>query len=496
MAVILLDGHSLTLTQAEAIANGAPIGIAPEARAAVEADRAVIERIMHGDKAVYGVNTGFGFFANQRIDSSDLLKLQDNIIQSHAAGYGAALSIAETRLAMALRLHVLLKGYTGVRFSLCQALLDLINAHIYPIIPEYGSVGASGDLAPLAHLALSLTGRGKVSYNGEEMDASEALAAAGLTPVTLAEKEGLGLINGTQIMLSVGGLALIAGQRLGPMADLVAALTFEAMVAHPEVLDPRIHALRGQKGQIACAQAIREHLQGSYLYHPATKHARVQDPYSLRCAPQIHGPCCEALAYAEGIIGRELNAATDNPLVFSDTGEAISGGNFHGEPLAMAFDFAAIALSELSSVSERRLELLLNPHLSGLNAFLAANQGLESGYMASQYLSASLVNQDKLLANPACTDSIPGNVGIEDHVSMGMTSARKLRQLVPNCRVVLAIEAMAAAAAIDMRDVEPLGKGSQLLYNTIRAHVKPLTCDRIVAEDIQGAVDALQTIKL
>ncbi len=492
--MIVLDGHSLTLQQATAIASGTAVTIDPQTQHAVDAGRSVVEAIMHGDKAVYGVNTGFGFFANKRISHDQLVKVQDNIIQSHAAGFGPALSVEETRLAMALRLHVLLKGCTGVRFTLCQALLNLITAGIYPLIPEYGSVGASGDLAPLAHLALPLTGRGRVLYQGEEMDASAALAAAGLEPFVLAEKEGLGLINGTQVMLAVGGLALAEGLRLGRLADLVVALTYDAMMAHTEPLDPRIHELRGQTGQIASAHAIRTHLEGSYLYDPSMKRLRVQDSYSLRCAPQIHGPCQEALAYAETIISRELNAATDNPLTFTDTQEAISGGNFHGEALAMAFDFAAIALSELANVSERRLELLLNPHFSGLHAFLAPKEGLESGYMASQYLSASLVNEDKLLANPACTDSIPGNVGIEDFVSMGMTSARKLRQIVTNCRTVLAIEAMAAAAAIDQRGVKPLGKGSQRLYDAIRHHVKPLTEDRIVADDINGAVETLKRI--
>ncbi len=492
---IVLDGQSLSSAQARAIAAGASVKIAPQASEAVKADRTIVEEIIHGKKAVYGINTGLGFFANKRIGAADLIKLQENIVQSHAAGYGNPLSIPETRLVMALRLNTFVKGFSGVRFELCQALLDLINANIYPLIPEYGSVGASGDLAPLAHLALTLTGRGRVRYNNEEMTSAEALRHANLKPFVLAEKEALGLINGTQVMLAVGGLALCDAHDLCDLANLVAALTYEGLGACTDPLDARIHEARGQRGQIACATLIRKHLTGSYLWGKVERQ-RVQDPYSIRCAPQIHGPSRDALEFCEGIIVRELNAATDNPLVFADTHEALSGGNFHGQPLAMAFDFAAIALAELGSVSERRLELLLNPHLSGLNAFLSANEGLESGYMASQYLSASLVNEDKLLANPACTDSIPGNVGIEDHVSMGMTSARKLRQIVINCRAVLAVEAMAAAAAVDRRKATPLGQGSQQLYDALRSRIPPLDTDHIVADDVQHAVDALQSLHL
>lgn len=491
---ILLDGESLTLDQAFAISRGAAIDLHPAVAAKVSASRQTVERQMPKHRPVYGVNTGFGFLANQLIPPKQLKELQRNILRSHAAGHGNPLSIPETRLAMALRLNVLSKGTSGVRFELCKALLQLIHADIYPVIPEFGSVGASGDLAPLAHLALPLIGEGKVQYQERVVPAMEALVDAGLEPFALAEKEGLALINGTQIMLSVGGITLAQSLSLLVKADQTAALSYEALQANPLTLDARIHRARGQRGQILSAQTMREQLEGSYLYKPRMPYPRVQDPYSLRCVAQVHGASRDAISYSCEIIDRELNASTDNPLVFADSHQILSGGNFHGQPLAMAFDIAAIALAELSSISERRLELLLNPHLSGLAAFLAAKPGLESGYMAVQYLSASLVNEGKLLANPACTDSIPGNVGIEDHVSMGMTSARKLKRLFTHVETVLAIETMAAAQAIDLRRCWPLGRGTQQIYNKLRSHVAPLTTDRIVAHDVEAALIAFQAL--
>lgn len=484
---IALTGHHLTLQQSLAISNGALVKLDPSSESAILAGRQIVAHLAKSPSPIYGVNTGFGYFANQPIPQSEQLLLQKNILLSHAAGHGNPLPPSETRLAMALRLNVLAKGYTGVRLELCQALLNMLNAAIYPIIPEYGSVGASGDLAPLAHLALPLIGEGEVLYQGKVMAAREALKAAGLTPLILAEKEGLGLINGTQIMLAVGGLGLARGLSLVEKADLITALSFEGLVGNPTSLHPFIHATRGQHGQILSAQVILQHLEGSSLLEATTSFPRVQDPYSLRCAPQIHGPSRDALAHSQRIIEIELNAATDNPLVCPETESILSGGNFHGQPLALAFDIASIALSELANVSERRLELLLNPHSSGLPAFLSARPGLQSGYMALQYLAASLVNENKLLANPSCTDSIPGNVGIEDHVSMGMTSARKLKKIAAHVETVLAIEWLAAAQAIDLRKSGHLGEGTQRAYERLRTRVPPLTEDRILALDIEAA---------
>ena len=491
--VVLLDGNSLTLERAEKIASGATLVIPPSVKKRMELSQTFVKKLADSSEPIYGVNTGFGFFANKRIDKKQRVNLQLNLLKSHAAGYGEPLSIEETRLAMALRINVLVKGYTGTRYELCEGLLNLIKANIYPVIPEYGSVGASGDLAPLAHLALPLTGNGMVHYKGKIIPASEALDLAKLKPIRLIEKEGLGLINGTQIMLAVGGLALAHARKYLGIANKIAALSYEAMTASPDALHPLIHQIRGQPGQIEVAELVLKELEDSYLFGDKTVYPRVQDPYSLRCVPQIHGPSLDAINYACHAIEIELNAVTDNPLVFAEQRYILSGGNFHGQVLALAFDFASMALSEIGNVSERRLELLLNPHLSGLPAFLSPNEGIYSGYMAIQYLSASLVNENKLLANPSCTDSIPGNVGIEDHVSMGMTSARKLKRIASNIRAILAAEMVAAAQAIDMRKVKPLGQGTRKTYQNIRSVVPKLTKDRIVSEDINKIVSIFET---
>ncbi len=491
---VLINGQSLTLDKMVAIAEGAEIVLSPFVKKKIEAGAAYVKKVVKQSKPVYGVNTGFGFFANERISKRDLKKLQLNLIKSHAAGYGKPLTIPETRLAMALRLNVLVKGYTGVRLDLCRALFALIKANIFPIIPEYGSVGASGDLAPLAHLALPLVGLGLVQYRGDVIPAIEALEDAGLSPIELSEKEGLGLVNGTQIMLAVGGLALAQARKVLQKADKITALTFEAMQASVDPLNPLIHELRQHPGQVASAHAILAELEGSYLLNPTTPHLRVQDPYSLRCAPQIHGPSRDAVAYACHVVEVEANAATDNPLVFAEERKILSGGNFHGQPLALAYDIAAMGLAEIGNISERRLELMLNPNISQLPAFLSPHEGLQSGYMASQYLSASLVNEDKILANPACTDSIPGNVGIEDHVSMGMTSARKLKHIVENISAILSIEMLAAAQAVDLREMSPLGYGTSKTYQKLRASVPTLKKDRIVSEDIAKAVEVFKNL--
>ena len=326
------------------------------------------------------------------------------------------------------------------------------------------------------------------------MLAADALKSAKLKPIALVEKEGLSLINGTQIMLTVGGLALAIARTYLNRADHIAALSYEALIGNPDALNPRIHELRGQIGQIEAAGNMLKALQGSYLFDSKTKRLRVQDPYSLRCAPQVHGPSRDALRHACQVAEIELNAVTDNPLVFADQKKILSGGNFHGQPLALAFDFAAMAMAEICNISERRLELLLNPHMSGLPAFLTPREGLNSGYMVLQYLNASTVNENKILANPACTDSIPGNVGIEDHVSMGMTSAKKLKRLVQNVRVVLTAEMLAATQAIDLRKIKKLGVGTKTIYEAVRAVVPKLENDRIIQDDIIKAIDVFDKL--
>lgn len=494
MDAILLDGKSLTLEAARAIALGRAVALDPACREQVEASAAFVAKKAAGRAPIYGVNTGFGALAACRIPKEQLYALQRNILKSHAAGFGSPLSQAETRLALALRLNVLMKGLTGVRWELCERFMQLIDKGIYPLIPEYGSVGASGDLAPLAHLALPLIGQGEVFFRGKQMAAKKALSLAKLKPLKLKAKEGLGLVNGTQVMLAVGALALMEAFDLATAADKITALSFEGFYGNPGALSDEIHLARGQKGQIASAAAIRAELEGSYLYTSKEKRLRVQDPYSFRCAAQVHGASRDTLRHAASILEIELNAATDNPLVFETEGCFLNGGNFHGQPLAIALDTAAIAVAELGNISERRLDLLLNPHFSGLPAFLSPHPGTCSGYMAGQYLAASLVNENKLLANPASTDSIPGNCGVEDHVSMGSTSARKLRKMVANLKTILAVEWLAATQAVDLRGCAPLGKGTKKSHHLLRRVVPRLYEDRIISYDIAEATNIISQL--
>lgn len=486
MEPILLSGNTLSFQDAIEIALGKTVAIDPKSLARVRKSAALIQKLSHSSKPLYGINTGFGLNANHKISTKDQHQLQRNLLLSHAAGYGNLLTIQETRLMLALRLNVLLCGYTGVREEVCRLLLSFLEHEIYPCIPSLGSVGASGDLAPLAHLALPLIGEGEVQLKGRKMTAKDALEKCGLKPVILEPKEGLGLINGTQAMLAVGSLAVHEGLQLITLADLIAALSLEGFQGHVDALDKRIHELRRQPGQIQSAKKMRDALKGSYLFD-SIKRAFVQDPYSFRCAPQVHGASRDAIDYTQSTLERELNAVTDNPLVFVQSEEILSGGNFHGQTLALSLDTASMAIAELANISERRLELLLNPHFSGLSPFLAAHSGLESGYMALQYLSASLVNTNKILSHPASTDSIPGNAGIEDHVSMGMTSALKLKKIVEQVRICLAVELLAACQAIDLRKVKKLGKETKRLYQKVREVIPPLTKDRIVSYDIEKA---------
>lgn len=492
--IIILDGNSLTFPDALSIAQGNRVAISSVCFDKLMKSRTVVEKKACKSTPIYGLNTGFGWLANKAIPLDKLQQLQKNIILSHAVGMGPLLSVEETRLAMALRLNVLLKGFTGVRPVLCETLCSHINAEIYPLIPEYGSLGASGDLAPLAHLALPLIGEGKVLFEGNTLEAKTALQKAGIPPLTLEVKEGLSLINGTQIMLSVGLLALAKSLKLLEQADKIAALSYEGASAHTEPLDPFLHVLRGHPGQITSAEAILKEIEGSYLFDQETKRMRIQDPYSLRCAPQVHGASRDAIQFAIEVVTRELNAATDNPLVDPDSDRILSGGNFHGQCLAIAFDTAAMAVAELGSISERRLEVHLNPHISGLPPFLTPNGGLNSGYMLTQYLGGSFVNENKILSHPACTDSIPGNVGIEDHVSMGMTSARKLRQIVSNTKSILGIEYIVAAQAVDLRDGVKLGKGTQKTYDLIRKKVDKLEHDRMLQDELYEGVSTLDLL--
>lgn len=491
--IVLIDGKSLSLERAEAIANGAPLRIAPSVQQHVAAANDLVKQLVNDKTPICGVNAGVGLLSGKRINHRQMVRLQENLIVSHAAGYGDLLSDPETRLAMSLKLNVLAQGYSGVRYKLCDALLKLIEADIYPIIPAFGSSGAGGDITQLSHLALPLMGKGIVRYHHKTLPAKEALQRAKLKAMRLEEKEGLSLITGTQVMLAIGALALAKARRLCLKADKIAALTYEGLNASPEPLHPFIHEIRAQRGQIESARAILVELDGSNLLKEK-HHPRVEEPYSLRCTPQIHGASRDAINFVVEVVERELNATTDNPLVFCELKKVLSGGNFHEQPVTLAFDIASIAISELATVSERRLEVLLNPNLSKLPAIQPLKEGISSGYMATQYLSASLVGETKLLANPACLHSISGNTGIEDCVAMGMTAALKLKHLVEYVSVVLSLELMAAAQAIDMQKVKTLGKGTMQTRKTVRSVVSELTHDRILSEDIQKAVTALELI--
>ena len=426
-----------------------PVGIAATAVAAMQRSRSVVERLAAGDAPVYAVNTGVGLLADRRVPPADLATLQRNVVRSHCAGVGEPLGRAETRAMMLIRANVLAKGYSGIRPLVAERLCDLLNRDVTPVVPARGSVGASGDLAPLAHMALVLIGEGEAELAGSRMSGAEALKRAGIEPVELQSKEGISLLNGTQAMLAVGCLELEQAERLAHAANVICAMSLDGLKGTPRAFDPRIHQIRPHPGQRDSAANLERLLAGSEIRQSHITCRRVQDAYSLRCAPQVHGSVRDTLAEARRVFEIELNAVTDNPLVIGD--EIISGGNFHGQPLAFALDYLAIALTALAGISERRIDRLVNPALNeDLPAFLAGHPGLESGFMMTQVTAAALVAENRVLANPASPGSITTSGNKEDFVSMGMTAALKLQQVVKNTRAVLAIEALTAARAVDL----------------------------------------------
>jgi len=485
--MIVLDGRTLTLESIVAVADGASVALGADARAAVVAARAVVDRAADGDAPVYGVNTGFGSFAQTRIDRADLDALQMNLVRSHAAGVGEPLPVRAVRASMALRANVLAKGYSGVRVETLEALLALLNAGVHPHVPSRGSVGASGDLAPLAHIALALVGEGDVWDGAARRPASEALRAAGLTPVRPAAKEGLALVNGTQASTAVLALAVHAAARLARAADIVAALTIDALRGSIAPFEARIHAARPHEGQQQSADNLCRLVEGSPLNHSHANCGRVQDAYSMRCVPQVHGAARDAVAYARRVVEVEANAATDNPMVFAADGAVVSGGNFHGAPVALAADVLAIGVVQLATISERRSERLVNPALSGLPAFLTRRGGLESGLMLAQVTAAALTSELKTLAHPSSVDTIPTSANQEDHVSMSMHAAIKADRAVALATHVLAIELVCACQAIDL--LAPLVSSAPLMrvHGRVRAAVPRLDADRPPAPDIEAA---------
>lgn len=490
---VVLDGRSLSLFDVRAVAlEGARVVLAEEAAQRVRRARALVESRAESNDAFYGINTGFGALARVRIPKGDLAELQINLIRSHAAGLGPALAIAETRALMLLRANVMATGRSGVRLETLSLLLAMLDSGIHPVIPSKGSVGASGDLAPLAHLALGMIGEGPVEYLGHTMRGDDALSRAGLAPLRPEAKEGLCLINGTQAMGALGCLALLEAENLATMADIAGAASLEGKRGTPVAFDARIQAVRAHPGQRESADNLRTLLANSAIVISHAECDEVQDAYSFRCMPQVHGATRDVLAFVRKTLEIELNAATDNPLVFAEPGESdsiLSGGNFHGQALAFALDFLAIATSELANISDRRVEQLIDPALSKLPAFLMSNPGMHSGFMMAQVTSAALVNENRVLAHPASVDSIPTSANREDHVSMGMTSARKALEVVKNTRACLAIELLAACQAIDLVGLSP-GAGVAAAHRAIRASVPHHDRDRVLSTDIMN-VDAL-----
>jgi histidine ammonia-lyase len=495
---IVLSGQDLTLEQVRAAADGAArVEISADARERVRAARKLVDRIAQGTAPAYGINTGFGTLAEVSIATTDLRRLQRNLILSHSAGVGAPLPVEEVRALMLLRANVLAGGRSGIRESTLDLLLALLERGIVPVVPEKGSVGASGDLAPLAHLTLVLIGEGEAFFRGERLPGAEALSRAGLSPVVLEAKEGLALVNGTQAMQAVGVLALLDAERCARIADIAAAMTIEGLMGSHKPFLAAIHAARGHAGQAQVAADFRALLARSQINasHQDEHCNKVQDPYSLRCAPQVHGAARDGLAFVRRTLEIEANAATDNPLVFAEdfldakAGTIVSGGNFHGQPVSQALDLLAIACTQLQTISERRVEQLVNPSLSGLPPFLARNSGLNSGFMIAQVTAAALAAESKLLSHPACVDTIPSSAGREDHVSMGMTAALKARSVVANARSGLAIELLVAAQAIDFRRPLRAGAGVQAAHDLIREVVPHMAEDRELHRDIAAVRD-------
>jgi histidine ammonia-lyase len=503
MEALLLDGQALLLAEIESVAlHGRTVNLAPEAESRMTASRECIERILAAGETVYGVNTGFGKLSDVRIPSESLAQLQTNLVRSHAGGVGQPLSEAESRAMLLLRSNVLAKGFSGCRVALVQLLIDLLNAQVHPVIPEKGSVGASGDLAPLAHLALVAIGEGEAWYHGERMSGAEALRRANLKPLALAAKEGLALLNGTQAMTAVGALAIARGIRVAQLADAAGAMSLEALMGTPAAFDARIHRARPHAGQIASASHLLALLEGSEIREAHRQHdSRVQDAYCLRCMPQVHGAVRGALDHVRSVLEIEAGSATDNPLVFPDgsfdstePATVLSGGNFHGAPLAYAFDYAAIALTDLASITERRIDRLLNPDINeGLPAFLSPDPGLSSGFMIAQIVAAALINECQVLSHPSSTGSIPTDGGKEDHVSMGMTGALKLRQIVEHAERIVGIELMCAAQGLEFRRPLRSSKPVEQVHDAVRSIVPRLDQDRVLSRDIDALASAIQS---
>ena len=492
---ILVDGVTLNLAAIEAVCvHGASVRTDEATLERVRRARRCVDEILHTGDTVYGVNTGFGSLAQVRIDDDELERLQLNLVRSHSVGVGTPFDIPTTRSIMLLRANVLAAGHSGTRALVFERLLQHMNLGIHPVIPSQGSVGASGDLAPLAHLALTLIGEGRVhGPDGSAVPTAQVLATHGIEPIRLKAKEGLALINGTQAMTGLGALAVCRARRLAKTADVVAALTVEAKLGSRSPFDARLHQLRPHPGQIAAASNLWRLTKGGEIGPSHENCARVQDAYSLRCAPQVHGAARDTLEHTATVLTREINSVTDNPTLFVDTGEVISGGNFHGQPVAMALDFLALAAAEIGSISERRTEQLVNSKLSDLPAFLVDESGVNSGFMMAQVTSAALVSENKGLCHPASVDSIPTSANQEDHVSMGPIAARKAMAVIRNAEQVVAIEALAAAQAVEFHAPLTPAPGAEAVLGAIRGTISRMTEDRELSIDLVESAELVRS---
>jgi len=500
MNPIWIDTDNLRIEDVVAIAReGATVAVSPAGEARVEKARKRVAGWVAEGAVIYGITTGFGALCDITISPEDTRALQEKSLMSHAAGVGAPLAADAARAVMAVRLHDLYMGYSGIRGETLRYLVEFLNRGVTPVIPEKGSVGASGDLAPTAHMGLVLIGQGEAHYQGRLMTGREALKAIGLDPLTLEAGEGLALINGTQVMTGLAALVVHDAICLAKVADIACAMSLEVLMGSNSEFNPRIHQVRPHPGQIASADNMLRLTENSEIIRSHAGCARIQDAYTLRCSPQIHGASKDAVVHARRVVGIEINATTTNPLIFADTGEVRLGGNFHGQPIAMAADYLSMGIAELGNVSERRIERMVNPQLSEMPAFLVRSGGLNSGYMIAQYTAAALVSENKVLAHPACIDSIPTSANKEDHVSMGTIAIRQTRDILENVTQVLAIELLCAAQACDLiteaRKMKA-GIGTRVAYQVIREHVPYLSEDRVIAEDIRKVAGIIRSGEL
>jgi histidine ammonia-lyase len=494
LQTIYLDGNNLTLKDVELVAKGqANVKLCKEACLKVNQSRAFVEKVIKEGKHIYGINTGFGALSSVIIPDDKIEELQLNLIRSHACGVGTPHSETTTRAIILLRANTLAKGYSGVRAETINTMLELLNKGVHPIIPSQGSVGASGDLVPLAHLALVLVGEGKAIYQGETLSGSDALAKAGITPIKLGAKEGLALTNGTQSMCGMAVLHLSEADKLIKISDIAGAMTLEAVQGTSKAFDPKIQALRQHPGQAITSRNLLKLLSDSEILISHNNCGKIQDPYSIRCMPQVHGASRDVFDYVRKVLEIEINSATDNPLIFAEESEVISGGNFHGQPLAFAMDFLGIAVSELANISERRIDKLITPAFSNLPAFLTKDFGLNSGLMIVQYSAASLVSENKVLSHPASVDSIPTSLDKEDHVSMGSTAALKADKILQNTKNVLAMELLSAFQGLSFNKIHKPGVGVQAAFDVISDVIPEIINDRVFADDINKIVELIDS---